>query len=252
MKKTISLSIGLFNEYFRDKIFYFIFSLSLLLLFSSFILQEMVVGEPGKVFKDMALNGITLFAVAIPVFLTSQMIASQIQRKSIYLILSFPLSYPSIVTAHLLASLYIITISVFSYGILAFGLILPFETWAWQIMVHGLLAIFLGLLLSAWAIFFSSITSSTLAALSTFLMYAVGSTFQTALEYSQAQGGSMFYFLKIIGYIVPNSSVFDLKPELIYRLPFSKEILWLAPLYAISFSMILVYLSSLILSRREI
>jgi len=252
MKETINLSIGIFNEYFRDKIFYFIFSLSLLLLLSSFILQEMVVGEPGKVFKDMALNGITLFAVAVPVFITSQMISNQIQRKSIYLILSFPFSYSSIITAHLLASLYIIFISIVSYGLLAFALILPFEVWVLPILIHAFLSLFLGLLLSSWAILFSSVTTTTLSALSTFIIYMVGSTFQTALEYSQQSGNPMYFVLKIIGYIVPNTTVFDLKPELIYRLNFSKSILWLAPIYSISAAIVLIAISSFILSRREL
>jgi len=204
------------------------------------------------VFRDMALNGITLFAVAVPIFITSQMISSQIQRKSIYLVLSFPLSYPSILLAYLLASLYIIVISILSFSVIAFALILPFEVWFLQLLIHSYLSIFLGLILSAWALFFSSVTSSILSALSTFIIYSIGATFQTALEYASHYHGLMALSLKVLGYIVPNASLFDLKPELIYRLPYSKEILILAPIYSISSAVILIYLSSLILSKREI
>ena len=251
--KLFKLSRAIFYEYFREKIFYFIFFVAFGMLLFSFVFQEMVVGEEGKVFKDMALTGITLIAVAIPIFITSQMISQQISRRSIYLLLSLPLSSNSLVVAHLLASLYIIVISILSLAILSFAVLLPYGLWLKPLLIHSYLSILAGAVLSSWALFFSSLLSSTLSAITSAIIYFLGAVFDSALDYVRLRPGRFsHYLLEVLKYIVPNMGFFNLKPELIYNLPYPTEKLFFALIYAISQVVVLTLLSAYILSRKEL
>ncbi len=253
MKKVIELSKAIFYEYFREKVFYLIFFVAIGMLLFSFVFQEMVVGEEGKVFKDMALSSITLFAVAIPIFITSQMISSQIYRRSIYLLLSLPVTASSLIVAHLLASLYIIGISILALFLLALAVMLPFGLWAGPLLIHSYLSILAGMVLSSWALFFSSVLSSTLSAITTAVIYFVGSIFDAALDYVRLRPSSAaHYILEALKYMVPNMGFFDLKPELVYSLPYPRAKLLFAVIYALSQTFLLTYIAAWALSRREI
>lgn len=242
------------KEAIRDKILYIILVFAILMLSASAFLSFLSVGQEGKIIIDLGLSSINIFGLLITIFIGTNLLNKEIDKKTIYLILTKPiyrfefllgkhfgLALTLFMVIGLMAGVFFalifITMRIFSIGIL-------------QAIIFIYLEMFL---LTAMAIFFSTISSPIMSAVFTLSMYVIGHLTQDILNFGLM---SKNYFMKIFSqflyYLLPDLSRLNIKNTIIYNI---NGIDWTAfggiLLYGLLYSFVLLILAMIIFERKE-
>ena len=89
--KVTGIILNTFREAIRDKVFITIIIFAILVMVSGKIIQPLALGEEEKIIKDIGLNSITLFSVLIAILVGGRLIYKEVEKRTIYLIISRPL-----------------------------------------------------------------------------------------------------------------------------------------------------------------
>lgn len=94
MLKIFAIAQNTFKEAIRDKILYgFLFFAVCIILFS-LVLGQLSLGQQLRTTIDIGLFGISLFSVLIAIFIGINLLNKEIQKRTIYPVLSKPVSRP--------------------------------------------------------------------------------------------------------------------------------------------------------------
>lgn len=254
MKKVLKLSFVIFKEISREKIFYGLLFLGSFFLLSSIILQEMVVGEKFKVFKDIGLLSPSITGVLFITVVGSNIVAKEISAKTLYVILSKPISKSGYILSNFFALILLSTAIIFLITLVGWlFLLINGENWYMGFLTGAYFLFFELLLLSSISIFLSTFLSPYLSMITLFIIYISGHSLSNAIQLSQfAKNYALQFFLKVLSYIFPNLELFNFKINLVYNLPLPKSSFLLSPLYSIVYSLIFISLSFIAFSKREL
>lgn len=254
MKKILKLSLVIFKEISREKIFYGLLFLGSFFLLSSVILQEMVVGEKFKVFKDIGLLSPSITGVIFITIVGANIIAKEISAKTLYVILSKPISQGSYIISNFLALIFLSTFIIAIISLVGWLFLLSNgENWISGFLIGAYFLFFELLLLSAISIFLSTFLSPYLSMITLFIIYISGHSLPNAIQLSQfAKNQPLQLFLKVLSYIFPNLELFNFKINLVYNLHYPKISFILSPAYSILYSIIFITLSIIVFSKREL
>ncbi len=123
MKKILAISRYTFKENIRNKIFYVLVFFALLIL-SSAVLFSILGGEQEvRLLLDFGLAAIELFALLLTVFASVNLVLEEIENKTIYLILTRPLSRIEYLLGRYLGILFAVYLSIAVMSIGHLGLL---------------------------------------------------------------------------------------------------------------------------------
>src|SRR5438034_8112913 len=80
------------KEAIRNKILYLLFFFAIVLIVFSWITGQLTVGDELKIIKDIGQSSIHFFGVLITIFIGMGLIFREMEKRTIYLILSKPVS----------------------------------------------------------------------------------------------------------------------------------------------------------------
>ena len=270
----ISPAIGLVSgitikEGLRNRAMHGIFAIALLLCLVYITIIPMFAFDTGKVAVDLGFAFVTLAGLAIVIFLGIALLTADIHQRTVCMILSRPVSrtdyvvgkYCGLAVTVLLAVLVIALLTIFTSW-LGIRLIpemqLP-RNFSWGIMGVGFLFQYFSLLiLMAVSFFFACLTTSEyLSMLFTIGIYVIGNSLETIIEVIKAGqfvqvGPAYLGMLKVVAWIFPNFSAFDLKVYLAYGLPLPwNQVIWTAG-YGIAYISLIAVATLWIFKRKEI
>jgi ABC-type transport system involved in multi-copper enzyme maturation permease subunit len=270
MSPTIGLVAGItIKEGLRSRAMQGILVIALMLCLVYITIIPMFAFDTGKVAVDLGFAFVTLAGLAIVIFLGIALVTGDIHQRTVCMILSRPVSradyvigkYCGLAITVLLAVLMITLLTVFSswLGIrLIEEMTLP-RNFSWGILGVGILFQYLSLLmLMAVAFFFACLTTSEyLSMLFTICVYIIGNSLETIIEVIQAGqfvrlGPGYLGMLKVVAWIFPNFSAFDLKVYLAYGLPMPWNQVWWTAGYGIVYICLLAMATLWVFQRREI
>lgn len=90
-RRIAAIASNTLREALRNRILYTILLFACLLILSGLVVGELSLGEQARVARDLGLGGISLFGVVLATLLGVDSIHKEIDRRTIYLILSKPL-----------------------------------------------------------------------------------------------------------------------------------------------------------------
>jgi hypothetical protein len=96
-KSMFNIALNTFREIFRNKFFGLIIFLGIMFLGISLVLDNLAMGESRRVLFDFGLSFIEITGVAIILFLGGGMLAREIDGRTIYLMISKPISRSTII-----------------------------------------------------------------------------------------------------------------------------------------------------------
>lgn len=257
-----------FKEGVRDRALYgiFIFSFSVMIL--GLIVLSFFGQNLDKIASDFMLSSLTFAGLLISFFISPQLVAKDLDRKTIYVILAKPISRSDYILGKYAGILLLVTVAT---TILAFfalaGVLLAksmyaayfegFRMDAFLLAILGEWLVFA--LINGLVVFFASFSSSGfLTLLFSVSIYIVGENVETVYRYLQTAtaeiplSGPVHFLIEISRYIFPNMALFDLKAQAAHGilLPFS----YVASIsvYAAGYIAILLFLASFFFKRREL
>ena len=90
MRSTLLVATHVFRDSVRDKVLYGIVAFAVLLMASSFLIGQLTAGQDVKIIKDLGLAAMSLFGLFIAIFIGIGLVAREIERRSIYAVLTKP------------------------------------------------------------------------------------------------------------------------------------------------------------------
>lgn len=268
-KRLFSLIILSFKEGVRDRALIGIGLFSLLMMGSALIIVGMFMRELHKVSVDINLSAITLAGLLLTFFVSINLMAKDIDKHTIYCVLSKPFSRSQYIWGKYLgimlimfAAFCILTLcSSVTIFLIKSQYELYFKGFSWGSFYTAVYSQFLMFfLLNAIVIFFSTITTSSfITLLFSIATYIAGQTIEEVVNFLKTQNSvdmimskSVHTIIDIAQYILPNLSVFDLKVQSAHAVAVSSGYLVAITGYSLIYTTILLLSASFIFSRREL
>ncbi|HVQ13364.1 MAG TPA: ABC transporter permease subunit, partial [Vicinamibacterales bacterium] len=92
MTAVLTVARGVFKDSIRDRVPYNLVFFAVLLMAASFLLAQLTAGQDVKIIKDLGLAAASLMGVLIAVFFGIGLVAKEVERRSIYSLLSKPIT----------------------------------------------------------------------------------------------------------------------------------------------------------------
>src|SRR5687768_7746767 len=176
--RTIAIARNAFREAVRDRVLYNLILFALLLIGSAIFLGELSAGQEAKIIVDLGLSAMLLFGVFIAIFVGVGLVYKEIERRTLYAILSKPIGRGQfLVGKYLGLSLTLLVNVIVMGGGVTLALVYVQRGWnplAGKIWPAILLIYFELLIITAVALVFSSFSSPALSALLTFFVFIIG------------------------------------------------------------------------------
>lgn len=256
-----------FLEGLRSRLFFGLTIVALLLFSSTYTLSYLFPRDVIKVAVDLSLGTASFIGVILTLFLGTQLITKDLEKRTIQMVLARAVSRPEYVLGKFLGIALLIVSAMLLLG--GFAIL---ATWSVNYVTpedYGLVHwphFFLSLsmmtlmliLVSSIILFFSSFASSTFLALGlTLVVYLIGQSVEGLKHFleSGAEGvevsPALLKTVQVIYYVFPNLSVFDFKAQAAHGLSVSASTVGWSIAYGIFYIGLMVTLAALIFRRRE-
>lgn len=266
MRGTLWIAVNVFRESVRDKVLYNLVLFAILMMAASYLIGQLTAGQDIKIIKDLGLAAIGLFGLFIAVFIGIQLVSKEVERRSIYSLVSKPVQRHQIVLGKYAGLLLTLAVNV-GVMVAAFYVVLGYMQWvAPQPMLDALdappmdprmlkavLLIFGQLsIVTAIALFFSSFSSPILSASFTLGIYIAGHFSADLRNFDQVVDSPAAQALaRGMYWILPNFAPFDVKAQVVHALPVPVGYIALTLAYAAAYIAVLLAVAVLIFSRRD-
>ena len=266
MRAVRSVAVNVFRESVRDRVPYNLVLFAVLLIASSYLLGQLTAGQDVKIIKDLGLAATSVFGLFISIFIGIGLVSKEVERRSIYALLSKPVS-----RAQFIAGKYaglVLTLAVnLSVMAVALYVVLAYMVWTepptiragWDApgidpaLLKALFLIFVELMVvTAIALFFSTFSTPILSAALTFGLYIAGHFNADLRNFDKVVSSKAAVLLARGAYhALPDLSAFDVKTQVVHGLPVTFGYLGSTTLYGLTYVAALLLISTVIFSRRD-
>ncbi len=243
-----------FLESVRDRILYGLLVFAFVMMGSATLLTSLAVGGEGKIVKDLGLSAISLAGLFIALFLGVGMVSREIERRTIYPVMSRPVRRGEFVLGKFLGLGLTLSVNVtaMAAGVLAVARLLE-GRWSPELLPAILLAFLELLLVTALAIFFSTFTTPTLSAVFTLSLFIIGHLLDDVQRFAALLGGPVVRAAaRALAITLPDLSRFRVGDVVINGLPLPPGYLAQALLYGATYLVLVLAAASLIFARRDL
>ncbi len=252
MRRIKTLAFGTFKEGVRSKQFLSVAVFAVLMLLSALVMSEMSFSERKKIVEDVGLTFMVLFGLVVTLYVGMELIFKEIDRRTIYVILSKPVSRKEFILGKYFGLILLVfthlLLMIITLSILFFFYVGSFELHLFKAVYMTFLELSM---IAAVAVLFSSFATPQVAAFSALSFYIVGQSTSIVQGYLMKQSGIFRVLMSIIFGIFPRLGYLDIKMEIVHRLPVPWTKFLYGTLYAVFYIVIVILISVMIFERRE-
>ena len=254
LSRMATIAGNTIREAVRNKLLYAVLVVTVVMIFASVLISTLSYVEGTRIMQDFGFAVIRLFSAATAIFIGIHLLHKEVDRRTIYTILSKPISRVEFLLgkyAGLLATTWILVASM--------GVILGAVSWLSGAPVHaghfaalGLIGIEM-MILVAVATLFSSFTTPMLAALFTSGVYVVGHLSQNLYQLAQGADDALVRQVGFVLYrVLPDLELFNLTTQAVHGLAIPALEIWGPVAYAALYSAVLLSGAGFLFARRDL
>jgi ABC-type transport system involved in multi-copper enzyme maturation permease subunit len=261
-----AVAVAVFKESVRDRVPYSMVLFAVVLMAAAVLMGRLTAAQDLKVIKDLGLATMNVIGLLIAIFIGTGLVAKEVERRSIYGVLTKPLTRTSFLVGKF-AGLVLTLVVNLAMMTVAFYLVLVYQDlttidWVQQgwrapaLDVRLLVPIGLTLvqltLVTAVALLFSTFSSPLLATLFTLGIWVAGQfgddlrTFGSAVDSPAAAA-----IARAVYYVLPNLSALDVKNQVVHGLPLAWPALGAAVAAIAVYVALVLTAASAIFARRD-
>lgn len=252
--RILAVARNTFREAVRDKVLYVLLFFAAVAIFGSKALGWISIGQDIKIVKDITLAATSLFGALIAIFVGTSLVYKEIDKRTLYTIISQPMYRYEFILGKYLGLM----------GLLAVVVLVMTGTAAVYVLLLGgglegvyflaVLLIFSKLLLiTAFAILMSSLSSPILGAIIVFSAYVFGHATAVFRQLPpQFDGTAAKRILEIAYYIIPNLSNFDIRAEAANGVPVAGAYIGYVVIYGLAYTVVLLILACVIFEGKDV
>jgi ABC-type transport system involved in multi-copper enzyme maturation permease subunit len=257
---------AVYRESVRDRVPLTIAGFGVLLVAASYLIGQLTAGQDLKIIKDLGLAAINLLGLFIAIFIGINLVAKEVERRSIYNLLSKPLTRDQFLIGKYLGLVMTLAVNIGAMC-LAFYAVLFYQHWiappglraSWPapamdpaLLVAVLLIFGELMLVTAIALFFSSFAGPLVAILLTFGLWVAGHFNSDLRQFEQVVDSPVAaYIARALYYVLPNFAPFNVKAEVVHGVPVAAAHVVLTLLYAALYITMLLVAAMTVFRRRD-
>jgi ABC-type transport system involved in multi-copper enzyme maturation permease subunit len=213
--------------------------------------------ESSAVLRSMGLAVILIAGLLITILAGIQVIPTEIERRTIYTVLSKPVQRFEFVLGKFLGGLATVFVMIVAMGIVFLGVLYFQENrhLAPEMMKGVMLTFFQMMLLGAMSIFFSTFATPVVNFFMSFAIFMVGNMSSVTESLLSNKNPATKIVASIVHFLLPNFGNFNLQNKLIHpSVKISNENVFIFQniVYAVVYSAVLLILAILVFDRREV
>ncbi len=260
------IAVHVFKESVRDKVLYNLVLFAVLLIAASYLIGQLTAGQDVKIIKDLGLAATQIFGLFIAVFIGIGLVSKEVERRSIYSLLSKPIRRHELILGKYAGLVLTLAVNV-AVMAAALYLVLGYMSWVeseefkatWlrpaadPAMLPAIFLVFAQLaLVTALALFFCTFSSPILSAVLTFGLYVVGHfnadlrNFESVVDSTAAA-----YLARALYYALPSLAPFDVKAAVVHGEPVTFGYVAMTTGYGAAYVAALLLAAVFIFSRRD-
>ena len=251
--KLRAIAFNTFKEAVRNKIYYLLIFFGIGFSLISELISLLTVGDKIKVIKDVGLASINFFSVLIAVFTGINLVFKEIEKKTIYYILSKPISRSNFIIGKFLGLAFTLAVALVSMGIIFFlFLLLSTGSFDSRIIIYFVLLYLELLIITSISILFSSFSTPILSSIFTISLYLIGHVVWTFNLFKDKISDPFTKFITyFFYYILPHLEQFNLKNDIILETRLDPNIFFNSILYAFCYISPILILAIIVLNKKE-
>jgi ABC-type transport system involved in multi-copper enzyme maturation permease subunit len=266
MRATGWIAVNVFRESVRDKVLYNLVLFAIVLMGASYLIGQLTAGQDVKIIKDLGLAATSVFGLFIAVFIGIGLVSKEVEKRSIYSLLSKPVERYQIVLGKYLGLVLTLAVNV-AIMAAALYIVLAYMSWTqpvtakagWErpavdaLLLQAVAMTFVELaIVTAIALFFSTFSSPLLSAAFTFGLFIAGRFSADLRRFDQVVDSPAATALaRGLYWVLPNLQPFDLRAAVVHGEAASAGYLALTTLYGVLYISALVAAAMLIFARRD-
>jgi ABC-type transport system involved in multi-copper enzyme maturation permease subunit len=260
------IGVNVFRESVRDKVLYNLVAFAVLLIGASFLIGQLTAGQDVKIIKDLGLAATSIFGLFIAVFIGIGLVSKEVERRSIYALISKPIERYQVVLGKYIGL--VLTLAV-NLSVMAAAIYAVLAAMRW---VEGpdvaagldaalfdpalLEAVALTLVelavVTAIALFFSTFSTPLMSAAFTLGFWVAGRFSEDLRRFDQVVDSPAARWLaRALYFVLPNFGQFDIRAEVVHGQHVPAARLALAAAYGVAYIAALLVIAVTVFSRRD-
>jgi ABC-type transport system involved in multi-copper enzyme maturation permease subunit len=251
--KVYSIALNTIREAIRSRILYLLLIFALLMIASSRIVSLLTVGDELKIIKDIGLISISFFGVLMAVFIGIGLVSKEIEKRTIYNIISKPIQRYQFLLGKYFGLLLTLLINI-AIMTLLFLVIIYLKSGLWELNLLKAIVLFFFelLIIIAVAILFSTFTTPILSSVFTLAIYFMGHLTPNLLLLREKVSGIIGRtILLVLYYLLPNLQNLNIKNEIVHNIAINNQFIFFAITYSLTYSTVIMLLAILLFQKRD-
>jgi ABC-type transport system involved in multi-copper enzyme maturation permease subunit len=247
------IALNTFKEAVRDRILYAILAFATAMIGSTFVLATIGAGSGEKIIRDIGLGFISLFGTLIAIFIGIGLVYKEIDRRTIYTIVSKPIHRYQFVLGKYLGLTLTLFVNVIIMTWALMGLIYIGEgLWDFRLFAASGMILLELMVITAIAILFSAFSTPTLSAIFTLSLFAIGRLLDDLRLFGEQYAGDVGRaVIRAVYYLLPNLGRFNISGEVVHGLPLSEVVSPMAVVYGFLYVTALLALTAVIFQNKD-
>lgn len=252
--KFLVVSKFTFLEVYRSKLMVGLLFLAIGLLIVTSVASEFAYGASAKVALDVGFGIMSLSNIGIAIFIGSTLLSKEIEQRTLYMILSRPISRISFLLGKIFGLSTVLLLNSLVLGFLSVFLFVQQGGQFQELFLWAMLfSFFEALIVLIFAVFFSLIANMTLSVICTFAVFVTGHALNETsrilfLKLSPLLKG----ILDVCFFFVPNLYKLNLKDFLLYQQKVDHHYLIMTQSYAALYLTAIITIVMLIFKNKNL
>jgi ABC-type transport system involved in multi-copper enzyme maturation permease subunit len=254
LRRLSALAVNTFREAVRDRVLYSILFFAAGVILLSLVLQEVTIGDQDKVVRSVGQGAIDLFGSVIAMFLGVSLVYKELERRTVYTILSKPLQRWQFILGKYLGLMLTVTVELAILLAIYTGLMVAQQGFPEPVVFVsvGLLVVELALL-TAWATLFSAYSSPTTASAFTLAVFLIGHLADDIWLFgSQADDATVRAVAQSLYWALPNFEVFNIREYAVHHRPTPWDRVGPALAYGVGYTAAVLAAAVAVFERKDI
>jgi ABC-type transport system involved in multi-copper enzyme maturation permease subunit len=241
------------REAVRNKLLYTLLFFAIVMIGTGVVVSSISYVEGSRILQDVGLASIRLFSTGIAIFVGVGLIHGEVSSRTIYTILSKPVSRAEFLVGKFVGLVMTIwmQLGIMSAAFVAVSLLSSAPVDSGHAAALCLLGVELSVVVAV-ATLFSAFTTPMLASFFTLGIYMLGHLSRDLVQIGErSESESMRIAFKVLYQVLPDLESFNLSVQAVHQLPITQsDVLW-PILYGAGYGATLLYAATYLFARRD-
>lgn len=254
MRSTFTVAHYTFREILKSRIILNVFILGILIAAVTYVASEFTYGVPSRIALDFGLGTLSITLLGVAIFLGVGLLSKEIENRTVYMVLSRPVSRNAFLIGRVLGMLGIQVVNSLILGCFSLSIYFLWDGVPSSVIFWAYLFTFLeSLLVLLIVVTFSLLANPIISVSNTVILLFCGHYFNDAKVTSYAKYNPLLSkFLSLYGVTFPNFDKINIKNFVLYKQSLSSGYLWTNLAYVICYATFLIILCTFIFRRKNL